>query len=441
MASPTSNKLINRFLIGLLLILLILPAIQAGFSLVKTKELGGYAERAPHPELDWSGLLDSSYQPALEKYVEDRISFREILICLRNQVAYSLFRVCKANNIIVGKDEVLFEEGYITSYLGQGLQGEDVIRMNVRKLKAVQDTLARRGILLVFAIVPDKANYFTEYHSERFRQQPRSQSNYIAYAQQMQQRYINLINIAQVFKQWKDTVSYPLFPRGGIHWSGYGITLAANMLFSYIEQRGQLDLPDFKAVGRTITNEPRATDNDIARSLNLPWAPAAFQMAYLVVKFKKPKPEQQKPNMLLVGDSFGWGLITFYPYLAKLFSEKTQFWYYNNQVQVGVRDDMPPGREEYLLDRKAEMLAQKVILVLYNQRNLATFDNGFSAVAYNMFFPLTDADQARIQVIERRLNQFPDIQDKLWKQTHGTNQDYNQLLHTMAVAEYELQQP
>jgi len=430
------SKLFKPFLLGLLLTILILPAIQTRFPLFKVAELEGYAEYASRPEFNWSKLIDDSYQPALERYVEDSMGLRELFIRSRNQLAYSLFSVSKANGITVGRDDVLFEEQGILSYLGRDFRGEDIVRVNVRKLKAVQDTLARRGILLVFAIAPEKAFFFTDYHPDRFRQQPRLRSNYAAYTQQMQRSGVNLIDLAQVFQQLKDTVSYPLFPRGGIHWSGYGITLAADTLFNYIEQRGGFNLPDYTATSRTVTNKPRSSDEDIARGLNLIRRPAAFQMAYPDIEFKLPKPNEQKPNLLLVGDSFGWGLIGFYPYMSNLFSDKTQFWYYNTQVEAGARDDMPPGREVYLLDQKAEILAQDVILLLYNQRNLSSFDYGFSATAYNLFFPLTTADQARIQV-----RQSPAAQDTLWKQASTTNRNYNQLLHEMAVAEYELHRP
>ena len=90
-----------------------------------------------------------------------------------------------------------------------------------------------------------------------------------------------------------------------------------------------------------------------------------------------------------------------------------------------------------MLNRKAEMLAQKVILVLYTQRNLGSFDNGFIAVAYDLFFPPTPTQQARIQAIEDRLKQSQEVRDKLWEQSSATNQDYNRLLHEMAVKEFD----
>ncbi|MDF7812751.1 hypothetical protein [Hymenobacter sp. YC55] len=422
-----------------MLIVLILPGFQTVFPVFKMGRLGGYAERAPYPELQWSKLLDSSYQLALEKYTEDRLGFRVLLIRLRNQVAYSFFNTAKANQVLIGKDNVFLDEAAIRSYAGQDYQGDQHIRANVRRLKAVQDTLARRGILLVFAIAPSKANFYPEYHPTYFQKLPRTQSNYTAYVQQMQQKGVNLIDLAALFQQWKDTVSYPLFTRGGIHWSGYGITLAADTLFRYIKQRGHFNLPDYQVVSRTITHEPQDSDDDITRSLNLLYRPSEFEMVYPDIKFELPKPGQKKPSMLLIGDSFGWGLIGFYPYIPNLFNEKTQFWYYNTEVQVGARSEMPSDKQVKLLDYKAEVLAQDVVLLLFNQQNLASFDYGFTATAHELFFPFTAADQARIQAIEQKLKQSPAVQDKLWQQANTNNGNYDQLLRTMALEEYELQ--
>ncbi|MBC8082547.1 MAG: hypothetical protein H7Z21_04990 [Hymenobacter sp.] len=435
------SAFLKRLLLCLLLLVLILPAVQTRFPIFKMGSLGGYTERASRPDFNWPSLFDNSYQPALEKYVEDRIGFRELLIRLRNQLAYSFFSVVKAHKILLGDDHIALDENFIRGYLGQDFKGESEVRANVRKFKAVQDTLARRGILLVFAIAPNKTYFYAEKQPAYFRQQPHLKSNYTAYAQEMHRKGVNLVDLAQIFQQWKDTASYPLFPHGGVHWSGYGITLAADTLFRYIEQRGRFDLPDHAAVSRTITNEPSGTDNDAAKTMNLIWEPTAFEMAYPDIKFELPKPNQQKPNMLIVGDSFVWSLIGFYPYIQNLFSDKTQFWYYNTQVQYGTRDDMSPGREVALLDRKAEILAQDVVLILVNQYNLGSFDNGFTTNAYDLLCSYTTTDLSRIQTIEQELKQSTAVQDTLWKQAHATNRDYNQLLHEMAIEQYELRHP
>jgi hypothetical protein len=102
---------------------------------------------------------------------------------------------------------------------------------------------------------------------------------------------------------------------------------------------------------------------------------------------------------------------------------------------------MSPGREVYKLDRKAEILSKKVVLLLFTQYNLVGFDSGFSANAYELLCPYSATDLARIQAIELKLKKSSVVQNQLWEEASTTNRDYNQLLHEMAVAQYELNRP
>ncbi len=436
------SRSLKRALFGALVVLLVSPAIQSRLKPIDIPELKGYFEPAPHPDLSWHSLLDNSYQPALERYVEDRIGFRAFLIRLRNQLGYSFFGLVRANNVLIGEDNVLFEEGGIKGFLGQDRRDDAEIRANVRKLKAVQDTLAGRGVLLVFAIAPDKANFYSNRIPKQFKNLPRTESNYTAYAKQMRAKGINMIDLAQLFRVWKDTCSYPLFPRGGIHWSGYGITLAADTLFRYIERRAKLDLPDFSVDGCELSDEARVTDDDVAQAMNLLWTPTPYRMAYPRVTFHKLRPDQRKPSLLLVGDSFGWGLINFYPYFPTLFENKFQYWYYNKQVQWGEPATGKPGNHDVAaLDLRQEMLAHDVVLLLFDQHNLAAMDYGFAAAAYSIFCPITPAEQTTIQVLEQELKQSSVLRDSLWQRTHRTGRSYNELLREEAVKEYELRRP
>ena len=110
---------------------------------------------------------------------------------------------------------------------------------------------------------------------------------------------------------------------------------------------------------------------------------------------------------------------------------------------MGPGDPTQPGGPpvERELDRKTELLKQRVILLLYTQNNLVSFDNGFTASAYDIFFPLTEEDQRKIQSIEQAMKQSVPLQDSLWQEASATNRDYGQLLHEKALSQYELQRP
>jgi hypothetical protein len=293
-----------------------------------------------------------------------------------------LFGEAKVQNVLLGKDGMLFEESPIQAYLGQDFVGDSVVQVNVSQLRILQDTLAQRGKLLLFVIAPSKASFYPEYLPPKYRDQQVRTSNYEAYARQMRDSGINLLDFSALFRQWKDTASYPLFTRVGIHWSGYGTTLAADTLFRYIEQRGQLDLPDFYSAGLEVSTTPRYTDNDIARALNLVWTPGAGPLAYPNIVFQAPKPQQRQPRLLVVGDSFVYSFIEFYPYLDSLFAQESHFWYYNQEVVWRKLGGKIQGESQVaLLDRRAELTAHDVFLVLFTEHNLAELDHNFAAEA------------------------------------------------------------
>lgn len=436
MSAPTPVRG-KQALLAALLLLLLLPALQARFHVVRVKELGGYAGKAAPaapPALDWAGLKTNAYQDSLEHYLEGRVGFRPWLIRLRNQFSYSVLGVARANHVLVGRDRVLYEERPIRAYLGEDFVGEATVDHRVRRFRAVQDTLARHGTLLVFVVAPSKASFMPEYLPEYFRRQRPRRSNYQAYAAALRRHGVNLLDLSQAFRQWKDTAAHPLFPRGGIHYSSYGAKLVGDTLLRYLERRSGRDLRDYRLLPGDVSRRPRDTDNDIAAAMNLLWAPTAYPMAYPVVKFRPLKPGQRRPSLLLIGDSFCWPIV--YPFVNKAFAGKSsRFWYYNSEVAWP--EQRPEGHVVAALNRKQAYLSHDIIVVLFTEYNLNNLDSGFSDDAYNLFTPYTRADTVRMQALEQELRKAPHLADRWWKKSTETGMTVDQLVHQQALARYD----
>jgi hypothetical protein len=436
--------LLKRALLIGLLALLSWPAIQAKFPLVDVGPLDGWATPpAPHPEFSYQQLIEGSYQPQLEAYLQDRLGFRPWLIRLNFQLAYSVFNTLRANGLVKGGNEVLFQDWPIDSYYGRDFIGDKPIRVWARKLRLIQDSLSRRGILFVFAIAPNKARYYAEDIPLTWRG-PQLRSNYSAAVEELRANGVNLIDFPALFMRMKDTASYPLFPRGGTHWSGYGATLAADTLMRYLEQRGHFDLPDYRVVGRTLTDSARGTDGDIASALNLIRPPATFRMAYPKIQYDAPRPGQKKPNVLIVGDSFTWTLIDFYDYFPALFDSKSSFWYYH--TRVGWPGQAPLGKNvEYApavgsLDGRAEIERRDIVLLLYSEYNLKHLDYGFAKYTYPYYHQFSGPDSARIKAIEQRLANDWDRLSQFQKEAAEHQTSFEDYLHSLAIDEFDAEQ-
>ena len=356
------------------------------------------------------------------------------MIQLRNQLAYSVFHIGRVNDVVVGEDEVLYQSPAINSFLGRDFVGEKEINRNVRHFRSLQDTLAAHGTLLVFVIAPGKAGIYPEKQPLYFRNQARQRSNYTAYAEKLAAAGVNLIDFGAVFRHWKDTSAYPLFPRGGIHWSIWGRTLAADSLLRYLRERGHLAIPDDRITSRELSKIPRDSDNDIAKALNLFKEPEAYLMAYPNLEFLPAPPSQRKPNMLLVGDSFGEGLL---PYLVPVFSQDSRFWYYNRQVSwVGIGTPAE-GEEVEPLDKKQQTNGRDVVLVVYSEPNLSGFDRGFTDDLFLRYNPYTEAENSKIKDIEAQMKADTATANRIWRQSYTQGIDPKFIFYREARAAFD----
>ena len=393
----------------LLLGLLLVPGLQSRFHFSPEGGLYGAFADAPHPDLTWEGLCNSTYQPALERYVEDKIGFRSFFIQLRNQLSFSLLRVARSSDIVVGQHDVLFQPGPIETYAGRDLLPEAEVRYRTRRLRAVQEYLARQGTTLLLVLAPNKARYEPEALPDYLRPAPGAPTTYARYAQALHDDSIHVLDFVPAFERWKHQYAYPLFPQGGTHWSGFGATLAGDSLIRRLEQLGHLRLPTVRTVGPPHvvhrSDSLRFTDNDIGEPLNLLWRTETTPLAYRRLAFDPPIPGQTRPSVLLVGDSFVWGLMQFGPYIQREFADNTRFWYYNKQVFQPDTVGHPTGEEVSSLDLRQQLAGRRFVIILLTEHNLNSGEFGFTNQLYHLFNPFTKADEAAIDQLTAKLTQ------------------------------------
>jgi hypothetical protein len=375
---PRRSSWILRFILALWL----LPAIQTALNMKFLRPTrAGFEATLPRPDISWRSWWAGSLQPALETYATQKLGLREWLVKPHNQLVYSVFGETTNTEVVQGQHGMLFEAGPLQAALGhQSLANEAQVAAQVRALRAVQDTLARRGKLLVYVIAPSKPALYPENLPDSCQRLWPRTTAYDLYRGPMQAAGLNVLDLMALFRVWKPHSPYPLFPSGGIHWSGYGATRAADTLWRYLEARGHFRLPRVRQTGLEISTTPRYTDDDLVRLLNLWVAPAPTPpLAYPTLAFDPPKAGERQPRLLLIADSFGWSFIEFYPYLEHLFAPGSAYWYYNHEVvwpKVNGQIAGPTAIENR--DLRADLAAHDVVLLLFNTANMSEFDHGFS---------------------------------------------------------------
>lgn len=420
-----------------LLLLLVAPALQAKFHWFEEIPLLGAYNMAQEPQLSANAILAGEYQPGLENYLQDRIGFRSSLVRLRNQLSFSLFGVARSSELVIGKDNVLYQPGPVNSYLGKDFLGEDEIRYRIRRMRIVQQELTKRGIPFLFIMAPNKARYQSKDLPVQIQKTKQAHSNYDVFMQQMKLEGINVLDFNQLFRQWKDTARFPLFPKGGTHWSAYGSTLAADTMFKHIEKVGAFDLINFRVEGKTTTspNDVRGTDSDLSDPMNLLSSYQHYPMAYPRIVFDSLQPGQQRPSILVSGDSFGAALMQFNPYFQTLFSPDSRYWGVEETIFLFSDNSAVTGESVAQLDLHQQFESRKLIMILVTEHNLIY--DGFVNHLYELYHPLTDKENARIKEIGQALVRQPDVADSIWAQANKENRSYEAVLYDRARSVYD----
>ncbi len=374
-------KIKNCLFAGILL-LLFLPMLQDKLNIFDLKPLQGAVETVEKPNFHYSEWKMGNYQKQYEDYLNHNFGFRSTLIRLNNQQAYTFYKEAKANGVIIGKENYLFEKNYLKAYLGTDYIGEKAIREQVTKLRQLQDTLKKlnKDILMVFA--PGKGSFFPEYLPDYCKGQQREHTNYKSYIAQMQSQAIHYLDFNRWFIEMKPKAKHPLYGKAGIHWSKYGEFLAADSLIEVIGnmRKTQMTKPVLDKLEVKAVNEQG--DYDIGEGMNLLFPLETYPMAYPVWHLEKPKQTAKQPKVLFVADSYYWGM--FNAGFSRDIFDNGQFWFYNQEIYP---DSYESPKKVADIDIQQEVEKQDVIVLMCTDANLYKFAFGFIDQLHAKYYP------------------------------------------------------
>lgn len=318
---------IKNMLLLLILLALSLSFLQEKLQFIQLSPLKGAITIPDNPTFSWRRWFSGEYQHEKEKYINQSFGLRSIFIRINNQLAFNLFKKAKANGVIIGKDNYLYEEHYILTNFGKDYVGDEKVADQMEKLSFIQDTLAQMEKTLLIVFAPGKGYYYPEYYPRKYYKLEKGPTNYEEYSKQAKAYGINHIDFNQYFKENRSISPYPLYPQYGIHWSTYGSMIAGDSIIRYLEEVRNIDMQNFYWDTVDIT-QPQGVDYDIADGMNLIQRLKSFEMAYPKLIFESDS-GKVKPSILVISDSFYWNL---YSYGFIYVFNKQQFWFYNSQV-------------------------------------------------------------------------------------------------------------
>ena len=379
----TSGVWIKALMFVLLMLMLIAPWMQASLGLIREKPLTGAFSASSAPDFseftrpEW---LDGTFQETFNTRLENHIGFRNTLVRINNQVDFSAFRKANAEGVIAGKNGELFEEDYLREATGLYYIGDEVWKRKAAQLKAVQDTLAALSKTLVVVLEPGKATYYPELIPRKYRDIPEKVSNYEQMLKTFANQQVNVLDLDAFFRQIKTEQPYPLFLKGGTHWSYYGAALAADTTLAYLMHKSGMDIPDMKIEGVKQQDSIRHPDNDIGLAMNLIFPLKQEKPAYPIISFSKN--DSKRADVLIVGDSFYFNWLN--DFIPSSAFGNFDFWYYNQNITHG--NGYADGK---VADKnfKDEVLERDIILIMITGRFHHAFAWNFDEQLYNLFFP------------------------------------------------------
>jgi hypothetical protein len=362
----------------LLMISSIVVIELSGLKMHKFRPLEGFSTEYMRPEFSLKNWMNGRFQDSMMIYKDNNLFLREPLIRLYNEYNFSFFKTTKAPETVIGKNNECLQIDYIREYTGEYFIGEDLIRERCLRLKYLQDTLNKLGKELILVFTPGKASFMPENIPDHFTKKMNEETNYGCFTKICKEMNINYLDLQNYFSCIKDTVSWPLYPTYGIHWSDYGMTLALDTFINYTTNLTGKNIPKPKIKKIETSNIPRGQDDDMAKVLNLLFDRHNQTLAYPQFEFSDTS--KKEINALFIGDSF---LFHWFKYdLGSFLFKKYNFWYYNVMVYPEYYNSKLMN---YSLNIKDEILSRDVIVLECTERFLYTAFWNFEEISYKIF--------------------------------------------------------
>jgi len=358
---------------------LFLPVFQRAAKVFPKVTLHGAERRIAKPHWSAQSWLNRDFQKRYADAFGQRMGFRGYLIKTWNQLNFSLFRMVstgRGTQIVIGRDNMLYERVYIRSYNRHSDLPAERLDRTVKEVRDLQDALGRRGIAFVLVIAPSKVEIYPELIPPGILKPDRSkrQSTYERILPRLRKAGIRIVDGHRLFKERKRTAPCPLFPRGGIHWNYYGAGLVVEEVMKEI--RAQLDrpIPQLRITGIRVDRTVHGTDYDLGNLLNL-WfnrSPAGPQTHPVFTT--DTQGAAQRPNLLLLGDSFVHTLAEIL-LSENLCRKQDTLFYYKRRFVIPRQNGEPIDRDA--LDWEKELFARDAVIIEINEYWLPRIGFGF----------------------------------------------------------------
>jgi hypothetical protein len=415
-----------------IIVVLILPVVQFTTGLIKVRPLQGAINEVKDVQFIISSWHDETYQKEKEKYLNQEFGFRNFFVRLNNQLYFSLFRIAKANSVVIGKENYLYEENYIKEYYGHNFIGQARINEVTDRLKSIDSAFKTINKTLLVVFAPGKASYYPEYIPDDYKKMNDS-TNYKSFSKAIYESGISFIDFNDWFKKQKSISNIVLYPKTGIHWSDYGSILAIDSINKFIAKKLNHNPVEIHWTEFSQEESVSYVDSDIENGMNLLFKIKRLPMKYPRLQFDNAG--KHKPKVLNIGDSFYWNI--FGKGIANELFTDAGFGFYFREIHSPILNGIKDIAE---IDLKDFMNHYDVVMLMCTEATLFNFPFEFDKKVYNLYCTdLSDKTvyNQRLEEIKNNIRNTPEWLKSITEKAQSTGKTVEEMINI--DADYILQ--
>ena len=358
---------------AVLMMPILLRKVNAQFGLT------GVSVQTERPILTKKGLLDGTVQEELNDYIAQNMPGRDLMIKVRNQMIFTLYSKSPNENIVIGKNNNLFEKEYVLKYekVYPPADKEYVVDL-CDKIAVIQDKLEAKGKELYLFITPTKVRYYEEDVPDIYRVASsfgERTGNYEVLMETLADydfKVYDSIPVVAAYRETADAAGMPLYYKTGSHWSLVVGAEVASGLGCFLDENSKYDFPDTHVEYAPVP-EPLHPDSDIFNTFNVFTKPYD---SYYSAELKAEDiglAEEEKPNLFCRGGSF-MGQTINHLINNGMFHLDT---YVENTIYYRNRFTEPGSFSDYgELNLKQELEQADIVILEVNEAHIPTMSFG-----------------------------------------------------------------
>jgi hypothetical protein len=359
-------------LFWILVAFLLLHLLFYPLPLIKDQPLAGFFRLPLKVEFSLKNYFSRSFQDSTEKYINYKMGLNPGFTRIHHQMEYSLFNRLHAYDVHAGKDNYLFR--YCKGCITEGTFAPPVLERFMQRYLAFADSLEKAGKKVVWVIAPDKNFVFSEKLSPELHQPDEICGFYWSLKKAFKENKISFLDFNELAFREKNKYQYPVFTKGGVHWSQAYAARCFDSLCNYLSARSDIQIRNTIKYNRQQKPWNPDIDMEIASNLLARIPEDDFYLAEMTSKVAKKK------KLLLIGDSFTYAW-TWPGDMARCFDPASEFWYYNRERNL-LSGNKTTGNVDHANARK-EIASFDTFIFVFTALNAENLDYGFMDDLYS----------------------------------------------------------